>query len=692
MESAFQFTFEVLESEHQFRVESFKVTEALSSVFQIKLSLLSLNSNINFEDAIRKPAVLRLYGQGMGVSKLFHGVVNEFRYISQGNRFSRYQLILVPNLWFLSQRQDCRIFQHKSAPDIVAEVFDDASLTDYRFDISSTYPIKEYVLQYRESDYAFVERLLAEHGLWYYFEHSEAGHMMVIVDSNDVIHELDTQLSNSSTLGPLVYHSKGGGVADQEHVFEVLEVNRVATGKVTYSDYNYEHPKIPQEQASLAEVHSDLAHFDYPGRYSEVEDGSRRVNEKLAENITEMTRLNCASNILRLASGYRLLLSEHPRKSLNSEYILISASHSGNDPQVYEEESSGQATTYDNQFVCIPSSMEYKAPKHKSPLIDGPQTAVVVGPEGEEIYTDKLGRIKVQFHWDRYAENNERSSCWVRVCQSMAATSWGAVYLPRIGHEVLVSFLEGDPDQPVVTGAVYNGLNLPPYSLPENKTRTAFRTQTHKGTGYNELSFEDEADQEEIHIHAQKDMSTKVLNNRYRDVGKDEFLTVGNNRTDEIHGNQNSTIDGSKTALVKKTFTETVEQDVNVNYQANETHDVTTDQNIKVGQDRTSDIIKNDKLSVGESRQIHVGSNQVCEIQSDNNLSIGGAYLISVASNMSVKSDGKTQIVSAESIVFNTGGASLILNSDGSIRMSGTSINIQGSGNVIVQGENVETN
>ncbi|MCK6265888.1 type VI secretion system tip protein VgrG, partial [Vibrio sp. ZSDE26] len=240
--------------------------------------------------------------------------------------------------------------------------------------------------------------------------------------------------------------------------------------------------------------------------------------------------------VMRLVAGCSFHVSEHPRDSVNRDYLMLSVSHMGYNPSVHEEESSEQPATYHNQFCCIPRDITYKAPKQPAPVVDGVQTAVVVGPEGEEIYTDEYGRIKVQFHWDRYGEKNEHSSCWLRVSQVMAAPNWGAVYLPRIGHEVIVTFLEGDPDRPLVTGAVYNGLHQPPYALPEHKTRTVLRTQSHKAEGHNELYFEDEAQQEEIHFRAQKDMKTDVLNNRYRHIGNDEELTIGRDQENTIDG------------------------------------------------------------------------------------------------------------------------------------------------------------
>ena len=521
MANDIEFSFEVSGFLGSFKVESFRVTEALSAPFEMTLTVLSENHSITFEALSRKTGVLNIYGQGLAAARQFNGSVSELSYLGSGRRYSRYLITLVPQLWFLTQRQDCRIFQNKTAPDIIRHVFDDAGMSDYRFELAGQYQEKEYLLQYRENDHHFVQRLLAEHGMWFYFEHSDSAHTMVIVDSNDAIPELVSTPLNASCIGPMLFQSQGGGVSDKEHIFDLEQVHRALTGYVSYSDYNYLTPSIPQGQDAEDKVNWDLQRYDYPGRYTSPDFGAQRSSEWMSEYRVDSHQIHASSNIMRLASGLSFEISEHPRSSVNRDYLMLSVMHSGDNPRVHEEEGADAPTTYQNQFVCLPRDVTYRAPKMVAPVVDGPQTAVVVGPAGEEIYTDEFGRIKVQFHWDRYGQSDENSSCWLRVSQSMAAPNWGAVYLPRIGHEVVVTFLEGDPDRPIVTGAVYNGLHTPPYELPEHKTRTVFRTQSHKADGYNEMHFEDENDQEMVHFHAQKYIKTNVLNNRYRDIGND---------------------------------------------------------------------------------------------------------------------------------------------------------------------------
>ncbi|WP_258070329.1 type VI secretion system tip protein TssI/VgrG [Vibrio jasicida] len=686
------FTFDVSGFSGAFKVESFRITETVSSPFEMNLTVLSDDDAITFDMLSRKMGVLSLFGQGVGAARQFNGSISELRYLGSGRRFSRYHIILVPHLWFLTQRQDCRIFQMQTAPDILRQVFDDAGMSDYRFELSAQYEAKEYVLQYRENDQHFVQRLMAEHGLWYYFEHSDAGHSMVIVDSNDAIPELISSPTNASYLGPVIYHTQGGGTPDREHIFDLEQIHRTRTGLVSYGDYNYLTPKIPQGTSADEGPNFDLRRYDYLGRYTTPELGQQRATEWMSEYTVDSHQIEAASDIMRLTAGYSFDISQHPRSNINRDYLMLTVMHTGFNPRVHEEESSDEPTTYHNQFVCLPRDVTFRAPKMASPVVDGPQTAVVVGPAGEEIYTDEYGRIKVQFHWDRYAQNDEHSSCWLRVSQSMAAPNWGAVYLPRIGHEVIVTFLEGDPDRPLVTGAVYNGLHTPPYALPENKTRTVFRTQSHKAEGYNEMYFEDESDQEEVHFRAQKDMKTEVLNNRYRDIGNDEELKVARNQENEIKGDRKEEIDGHKTSLTKQTFIEQVEQDVSLTYNQNESKKVTGAQSLTIYDNRktliggsdTREVLNNSSEIIKASRSIDVGS--------DDTQGIGNHLSVEVSGNTSIRSDGQTAVVSADEIAVKVGFSGLVLKSNGNILLYGSDITIDGASTTKVLGSKVKMN
>ncbi|TOP05462.1 type VI secretion protein VgrG, partial [Vibrio parahaemolyticus] len=461
---------------------------------------------------------------------------------------------------------------------------------------------------------------------------------------------------------------------------------------VSFGDYNYLTPKIPQGTSADEGPNFDLQRYDYLGRYTTPDLGQQRVTEWMSEYTVDSYQIEAASDIMRLTAGYSFDISQHPRSNINRDYLMLTVMHTGFNPRVHEEESSDEPTTYHNQFVCLPRDVTFRAPKMASPVVDGPQTAVVVGPAGEEIYTDEYGRIKVQFHWDRYAQSDEHSSCWLRVSQSMAAPNWGAVYLPRIGNEVIVTFLEGDPDRPLVTGAVYNGLHTPPYPLPENKTRTVFRTQSHKAEGYNEMYFEDESDQEEVHFRAQKDMKTKVLNNRYRDIGNDEELKVGNNQENNILGDRKEVIDGHKTSITKQTFMEQVEEDVHVTYNANESEKIANNRDLYIDENRQTLIGKDDSLDVGQDQNTVIKASRSIDVGADDTHSIGNHLSVEVNGNTSIRSDGETAVVSADEIKVLVGASSLVLKSSGNIHLNGTSITIDGASSVTATGGKVDIN
>ncbi len=687
-----EFSFDVSGCEHTFKVEGFQVTESVSSPFHVSVTLLSEQRNISFAELSRKQGVLTVFGQGIGASRCFNGVINECRYLGEGRTYARYQLTLVPNIWFLSQRQDCRIFQAVTAADIVKTVLDDAAVDNYRFELSATYTELEYCLQYRETDSHFIQRLMAEYGMWYYFEHSDVSHTLVIVDSNDAIPELVSSPLNATEIGPLVFDADNQAASQFEHISALEVCNRVNSGQLTLDDYNYLAPKNPQTASSLGESNTDLQRFDFPGRYKSQEHGQVHANDSLANYLVDNEQIEAASDVMRLTSGYSIEISAHPRASINRDYTLLSVTHTGHNPQVHQEESSGNPTTYQNQFVCIARDIKFKAPLLPAPVVDGPQTAMVVGPSGEEIYTDNFGRVKVQFHWDRYGTQDEHSSCWVRVSQSMASPSWGAVYLPRIDHEVVVTFLEGDPDRPLITGAVYNGLHQPPYSLPEHKTRTVFRTQSHKAEGFHELYFEDEAEQEMLALRSQKDMRTEVLNNRYRDIGNDEFLAVEGNQENEILGDRKEQIDGHKTSITQQTYSEQVTQDVTLTYNANKSTSIAGSSELSIEDSRRAIIGKNDDVTIdGESKSV-VMSSRSTDVGSDDTLQVGANLAVEVGNNASVKSDGETAIVSADEIKVQVGYSGIILKSSGNILLYGADVLIDGSSSVTGKGGKVAVN
>jgi type VI secretion system secreted protein VgrG len=317
-------------------------------------------------------------------------------------------------------------------------------------------------------------------------------------------------------------------------------------------DYTFKNPAyalMHEHQADKLDAQrQDYQHYDYPGRFKADASGQPFTESRLEALRNDATTASGQSNRADFTVGAKAELTEHDNQTLNREWLFTSITHKGEQPQALEEEGGSGPTTYHNDFQAIPADRTWRPNLNtlNRPLMDGPQIAIVTGPAGEEIHCDEHGRVKVRFPWDRYSKNDEHSSAWLRVSQGWAGGQYGFMALPRIGHEVIVSFLDGDPDQPIITGRTYHATNTPPYALPEHKTRTTLKTQTHKGEGSNELRFEDEADKQQIYLHAQKDLDLLSENNRTEVIKNDSHRTVENNDFSHIKGNEHATVDGEK--------------------------------------------------------------------------------------------------------------------------------------------------
>ncbi|MEH0833446.1 type VI secretion system tip protein TssI/VgrG, partial [Pectobacterium cacticida] len=364
--------------------------------------------------------------------------------------------------------------------------------------------------------------------------------------------------------GPeLFFNLATQGLSEGEYVRRFRYAEQVSTAEVALKDYSFKTPAYGllhrKMSNDLAHQRESYQHFDYPGRFKQDPSGKAFTGYRLDALRAGAMGGAGESNAAMLMPGSTFQLTEHPNPTLNTGWQLVAITHSGQQPQALEEESGGEPTTYSNSFEVISAKRTWRADLPYKPMVDGPQIATVVGPAGEEIYCDEHGRVKLQFPWDRYGASNDQSSCWVRVSQGWAGGQYGLIAIPRIGHEVIVSFLEGDPDQPIVTGCTFHATNRPPYPLPANKTRTTLRSQTHKGKGFNELSFEDATDNEEIYLHAQKNMAVRVLNskdervdyNRTISIGHDDELVVAHDRKITVEGDQHHKITGNSQSLTE---------------------------------------------------------------------------------------------------------------------------------------------
>ena len=541
--SGLQFTATIgeLPSDH-FSVVGFALTERLSELFQGRLNLASTDPSVGAPDVLEQPVDLVIWRDGAPLRR-FTGVVSEFARSDSGHRRTRYELVIRPPLWRLELMHNSRIFQNQSTDAIVRTLLEERGIVDSVFDLKRSPQEREYCVQHRESDLAFVERLAAEEGWHYRYQHGslDAQEPPALMFAD---HHGDAPRLEAAT-----YNGTAGANPRTPCVFRFAYRERVRPASVAMKDYTFTNPAyaLMHEQSGNPLVHrEDYQHFDYPGRFKQDASGRPFTEARLEALRSDASTASGESNRPDFAPGARVPLTDHDNETMNRDWLLTAITHTGSQPQALEEEGGSEPTRYGNHFNAVPADHVWRPLCEHKPLMDGPQMAVVTGPEGEEIHCDQYGRVKVRFPWDRYAKKDEHSSAWLRVSQGWAGGQYGFTALPRIGHEVIVSFLDGDPDQPIITGRTYHATNTPPYALPEHKTRTTLKTQTHQGEGSNELRFEDEADQEQIYIHAQKDLDLLTENNRTEVIKNDSHLTVNNHRKTHIKGNAHTTVDGDR--------------------------------------------------------------------------------------------------------------------------------------------------
>lgn len=527
--------------ETELLLEGFSGSESISEPFQFKVSLVSENPSIDLKSLVRTPATIYLRLPS-GSERVFHGIFQSLRQreMSKDNLVS-YEGTLVAKLWFLGLNSDCRIFQNKSVVDIVEQVLKETGVTDLRFATTGTYSPREYCVQYRETHLNFVSRLLEEEGIFYYFEHSEGKHTVVFADQSGILKVCPNQATASYT-----------AMAEDSETDAVLKTDaeeQAFTGKVTLVDYNFETPSNDL-RVSVAGA-SDFEFADFPGLYQTRDEGDQYAKVRLEELEARRSVIRGQSSCRGFSSGYRFSLQDHYRDDLNQAYVLISIAHSAQDTS-YRAGRAGQFS-YRNSFEAIPLATPFRPLRRaRKPIVTGSQTAVVVGKSGEEIWVDKYGRVRVQFFWDRLGKKDENSSCWIRVSQVWSGKNWGWITIPRIGQEVVVDFLEGDPDRPLIIGRVYNADQTTPYTLPDNQTQSGIKSRSSKSGGaanFNEIRFEDLKGSELLSLHAEKDMDTMVEHDDSQEVQNDRTIKVSGKHTETITKDTVITVDQGNHSL-----------------------------------------------------------------------------------------------------------------------------------------------
>lgn len=543
--------------------------EELGKPFEYEVVLLSEKDDIDPTQLLGKSMTVSVRmpsGSTASSTRHFNGIVASFTYHGRAEGYSEYRTVLRPWIWLLTRNFDCRIFQQMSVPAIFEKVCKDThSFSDYRLSLSEQYRVREYCVQYRESDFAFVSRLLEEEGIFYFVEHEEDKHTLVLADANSAFAKVDGN-------DRIPYRALGEAQVDLEHIFAWRVEHEVQSGACVLDDYDFTKPRVDLEGRSAATAsytHSDFEVYDYPGLHWETADGETLARIRIEEIQSQYRRFGGAGDHRGLVPGRTFNLVEYPRESENAEYAILSTDAHIESAEIEQHRADAQ-NKFEVEFTAIDKQVPFRPKRTISkPYVRGPQTAVVVGKSGEEIWTDKYARVKLQFHWDREGRSDENSSCWVRVSQTWAGKNWGGIQIPRIGQEVIVDFLEGDPDRPLVTGRVYNDGLMPPYALPDNQTQSGVKSRSTKNgvpDNFNELRFEDKIGEELVYFHAEKDFERVVENDDVVRIGlekKDpgsQTIEVWKDRTAEIKtGDDGTTVSQGNHSIKVTAGTSTIE-------------------------------------------------------------------------------------------------------------------------------------
>ncbi|EPT5086180.1 type VI secretion system tip protein TssI/VgrG [Salmonella enterica subsp. enterica] len=644
-------------------VVSFTLYQNLSTPFLLTVDIASDRSGLTAVSFLEKNATLTLW-QGNTPQRYLHGIITGMETGENNDWQMNYSLTISPPLWRCGLRQNFRIFQQQDIRAISTTLLTENGVTDWVPSFYEAHPPREFCVQYGETDLGFLTRLWAEEGIFFFdwFHPTSPDQKLVLCDD----------VAGVSTLGSLPFNPNTREVST-ECISEFHYRAQVRPSSVENQDYTFKTPGWPgyfsHHATNLNGQRTQYEIFDYPGRFKDVQHGQDFARYQAEGHRQDAETAACESNSPKLWPGKRFTLTGHPSRTLNREWQVTGSVLKGKQPQA-QHGHQGEGTTLSNSLDVIPADRTWRASPLPKPSVDGPQSAIVTGPAGEEIFCDEHGRVRVRFHWDRYCPGNEDSSCWIRVSQAWAGAGFGNLAIPRVGQEVIVDFLNGDPDQPIIMGRTYHQDNRSPGSLPGTKTQMTIRSKTYQGSGFNELRFEDATGQEQVYIHAQKNMDTEVLNNR----------------TTDVTANHREAIGGNQVITVKQNQVQTVVQ--------NQKETVGQNQSITVGLNQAETVGMARALTVGIAYQTTVGgvmNTSVAMMQSSQvgiqkSLLVGKGYDVSIGENVTftvgkskTESTGKVAVYSAgEHLELRCGQARLVLTQDGKIFLNGTAINLQG--------------
>jgi type VI secretion system secreted protein VgrG len=621
--------------------------EQLSQLFEYEVDLLSNRSDISLDEIMGKNVTVKLELPGGG-TRFFNGYVTRFAQAGTKERYYMYHATVRPWLWFLTRRSNCRIFQDMSVPDIINEIFaDHDAVADVKVELSETYGPWEYCVQYRESDFNFISRLMEQEGIYYYFRHEEERHTLVIADSY-------TAHSAAEGYEQIPFIPTGSSTRPkQEHIAAWKIEREIQPGRFVMDDYNFKAPSAElQTQTGIVRKHefADYELYEYPGEYDAYGDGQRYTKTRLEEIQAQFELIEAGGNARGIAVGSLFKLTGHTRADQNREYLITKAA--------YTLEYSGYAgmqgggANYGCNFSAMNSNQPFRALRTtRKPFVQGPQTAVVVGPAGDEIYTDEYGRVKVQFHWDREGKHDENASCWIRVSHPWAGKGWGAISIPRIGQEVIVDFLEGDPDQPIITGRVYNREQMPPWDLPANATQSGILSRSSKGAGVpnaNAIRMEDKKGEEQLWFHAEKDQLTEVEHDETKWVGNDRKKTIDGHETTHVHKTRTETVDLFETITIGMAKVQTIGLGYQTTVGAGMNTTVGLMQAEQVGLSKTVNVGKTMSFTVGEKVEIICGNSKIV-------MTPEAIYLES--KDIHIKAGNQVHVDAPDDVHLNSGGA-----------------------------------
>lgn len=688
--------------------------EAISELFAFKLDLIAENTKtIAFDKLLGQPVAIRLtMDEGDTVVRHLHGICSRMAQGERDELFTAYRMEVVPAFWFLTRRVQSRIFQHLSVPEILQAVLKGL---DADFEIQGTFHPRDYCAQYQESDFDFASRLMEEEGINYFFRHNERGHRLILANTPQSHQDIEG--------GPesLIFEGVQGGQREESRVLRWEKRQELRSGKVTLWDHCFElpHQHLDAEKTILETVNAGtvpqklkigqnemLERYEYPGAYAQrfdgvdkgggdrasdiqkiFEDNKRTVGIRMQQETLPGLLVVGESTCRHLVAGHKFALTRH--YDADGDYVLTSVTHKAVLEGDYR--SGGPSTVkYGNEFTCIPSDLPYR-PERRTPrpIVTGPQTAVVVGPAGEEIFTDKYGRVKVQFHWDREGQRNLDSSCWIRVAQLWAGRRWGASFWPRVGQEVVVAFEHGDPDRPIIIGSVYNADQMPPYQgngpdakhVHDNKVSGIKTNTTPGGVGYNELRFDDTKDKQQVFLHAERDEDIRVKNDCREFIGANRHMIVGQagqkpgNQHEHVQGNKHLRIVGNQSEhiggnfellvggvsggnmdlVVKQDRKERIEKNDHRTVQGNRMEKVVGNESLTVDGSRAEKIAKSDSLTVGGNLTESIGGDEERNLKGDRKEKVGGSVSLTVSGDDQEKLGGKKAVEAGQEIHLKAG-------------------------------------